>query len=145
LMMGYGLEDGAARNIDEEVIRQPLGVFAAVCPFNFPLMVPFWVWPYAVATGNTFILKPSEQVPLAMARVVELIADAGLPPGVLNLVHGSRDTVEALIDHPLVRGISFVGSTPVARGSTPAPPPTASACRPRGAPRTCWWSCRMPP
>lgn len=115
LMMGYGLEDGAARNIDEEVIRQPLGVFAAVCPFNFPIMVPFWFWPYAVATGNTFILKPSEQVPLAMTRVIELITDAGLPLGVLNLVHGGRAAVEALIDHPLVRGISFVGSTPVAR------------------------------
>jgi malonate-semialdehyde dehydrogenase (acetylating)/methylmalonate-semialdehyde dehydrogenase len=73
LMMGYGLEDGAARNIDEEVIRQPLGVFAAVCPFNFPLMVPFWFWPYAIATGNTFILKPSEQVLMAMTRVFELI------------------------------------------------------------------------
>ena len=115
LMMGYGLEDGAARNIDEEVIRQPLGVFAAVCPFNFPIMVPFWFWPYAVATGNTFILKPSEQVPMTMTRVFELVADAGLPPGVLNLVHGSRATVEALLDHPLLKGISFVGSTPVAK------------------------------
>ncbi|MCL4545864.1 MAG: CoA-acylating methylmalonate-semialdehyde dehydrogenase [Chloroflexi bacterium] len=115
LMMGYGLEDGAARGIDEEVIRQPLGVFAAICPFNFPIMVPFWFWPYAIATGNTFIVKPSEQVPLAMACVFELLEDVGFPPGVLNLVHGSRETVEALIDHPLVRGVSFVGSTPVAK------------------------------
>src|SRR5688572_4411946 len=69
LLMGYGLEDGAARNIDEHVIRQPLGVFAAICPFNFPAMVPFWFWPYAVACGNTYIVKPSEQVPLAMTRV----------------------------------------------------------------------------
>ncbi len=115
LMMGYGLEDGASRNIDEEVIRQPLGVFAAVCPFNFPMMVPFWFWPYAVATGNTFILKPSEQVPLSIARVFELIEDVGFPAGVLNLVHGNRTTVEALIDHPDVRGVSFVGSTPVAK------------------------------
>ncbi|MCL4508597.1 MAG: CoA-acylating methylmalonate-semialdehyde dehydrogenase [Chloroflexi bacterium] len=115
LMMGYGLEDGAARGIDEEVIRQPLGVFAAICPFNFPIMVPFWFWPYAIATGNTFIVKPSEQVPLAMTRVFELLEDVGFPPGVLNLVHGSRETVEALIDHPLVRGVSFVGSTPVAK------------------------------
>ena len=115
LMMGYGLEDGAARGIDEEVVRQPLGVFAAVCPFNFPLMVPFWFWPYAVATGNTFIIKPSEQVPLAMTRVVELLEDVGFPPGVLNLLHGGRAAVEALLDHPLVRGVSFVGSTPVAK------------------------------
>jgi len=120
LMMGYGLEDGAARGIDEEVIKQPLGVFAAICPFNFPIMVPFWFWPYAVATGNTFIVKPSEQVPITMTRVFELLADgpgrsAAFPPGVLNLVHGDRAAVEALIDHPLVRGVSFVGSTPVAK------------------------------
>ncbi|MCL5947408.1 MAG: CoA-acylating methylmalonate-semialdehyde dehydrogenase, partial [Chloroflexi bacterium] len=115
LMMGYGLEDGAARGIDEEVIRQPLGVFAAVCPFNFPIMVPFWFWPYAVATGNTFIVKPSEQVPLSMTRVFELLEDVRFPSGVLNLLHGDREVVEALIDHPLLRGISFVGSTPAAK------------------------------
>ena len=115
LMMGYGLEDGAARAIDEEVVRQPLGVFAAICPFNFPAMVPFWFLPYAVATGNTFIIKPSEQVPLTQQRIAELIAEAGFPPGVINLVHGARTTVDALLDHPAITGISFVGSTPVAR------------------------------
>ncbi len=115
LMMGYGLEDGAARGIDEYMIRVPLGVFAAVCPFNFPLMVPFWFWPYAVACGNTFIVKPSEQVPLAMTRVFELLEEVGFPPGVMNLVHGARETVDALLDDARIQGISFVGSTPVAR------------------------------
>ncbi|HET7767491.1 MAG TPA: CoA-acylating methylmalonate-semialdehyde dehydrogenase [Chloroflexota bacterium] len=115
LMMGYGLEDGAARAIDEWAIRTPLGVFAAICPFNFPAMVPFWFLPYAVACGNTFIVKPSEQVPLALQRVFELIHEAGFPPGVLNLVNGAREAVDGLLDHPLVQGISFVGSSPVAK------------------------------
>ncbi len=115
LMMGYGLENGAGREIDEEAVRRPVGVFACVAPFNFPLMVPFWFMPYAVATGNTFIVKPSEQVPLSQQLVFELIDQIGLPPGVLNLVNGDKRTVDALLDHPLVRGISFVGSTPVAR------------------------------
>ena len=111
LMMGYGLEDGAARGIDEEVVYQPLGVFAAICPFNFPLMIPFWFFPYAVACGNTFIVKPSEQVPLTQNRVFELIDQVGFPPGVLNLVNGAKDVVNALLDHPTIKGISFVGST----------------------------------
>jgi malonate-semialdehyde dehydrogenase (acetylating)/methylmalonate-semialdehyde dehydrogenase len=115
LMMGYGLEDGAARGIDEEVIRQPLGVFAAICPFNFPAMVPFWFLPYAVACGNCFIVKPSEQVPLTQQVIFEMIAEAGFPAGVLNLVNGARSAVEAILDHPGIRGVSFVGSTPVAR------------------------------
>jgi len=115
MMMGYGLEDGAARGIDEEVVRQPLGVFAAVCPFNFPVMVPFWFWPYAVACGDTFVVKPSERVPTCMQLVFELLDQAGFPPGVINLVNGAKETVDALLDHPDVKGISFVGSTPVAR------------------------------
>src|SRR5919204_1947550 len=115
LMMGYGLEDGAARGIDEEVVKQPLGVFAAICPFNFPAMVPFWFWPYAVACGNTFIVKPSEQVPLTQQRIFELVEQAGFPPGVVNLVNGAKDTVDALLTHPDVQGISFVGSSPVAK------------------------------
>ncbi|MDQ3327704.1 MAG: aldehyde dehydrogenase family protein, partial [Chloroflexota bacterium] len=115
LMMGYGLENGAGKDIDEEAVRRPVGVFACVAPFNFPLMVPFWFMPYAIATGNTFIVKPSEQVPLSQQLVFELIDQIGLPPGVLNLVNGDRRTVDALLDHPLIRGISFVGSTPVAR------------------------------
>ena len=114
LMMGYGLEDGAARGIDEEVIYQPLGVFAGITPFNFPFMIAFWFWPYAVATGNTFILKPSEQDPIVQRRVFELIEQAGFPPGVMNLVHGAHDAVNGLLDHPRVRGISFVGATKTA-------------------------------
>ena len=115
LMMGYGLENGAGREIDEDAVRRPIGVFACVAPFNFPLMVPFWFMPYAVATGNTFIIKPSEQVPLSQKLVFELLDEIGLPSGVVNLVNGGRETVDALLDHPLVKGVSFVGSTPVAR------------------------------
>src|SRR5687768_10651366 len=87
LMQGYNLED-VARGIDETMIRQPLGVVAAICPFNFPVMVPFWFLPYAIACGNTFVLKPSERVPISMQRLFELIAETGLPRGVINLVNG---------------------------------------------------------
>ena len=114
LMMGDTLED-VARGIDCESIRQPLGVFAIITPYNFPVMIPMWFWPYAVATGNTVVLKPSEQDPLTHQRVIELAAEAGLPPGVLNVVHGRTEAVEALIDHPDVAGVSFVGSSQVAR------------------------------
>src|SRR3989441_2421951 len=114
LMQGYNLED-VARGIDEMMIRQPLGVVAAITPFNFPIMVPFWFIPYGIACGNTFIMKPSEKVPLAMRRVFELVEELGLPPGVLNLVNGAKPAVDALLDHPAVRAISFVGSTPVAK------------------------------
>lgn len=114
LMQGYNLED-VARGIDEIMIRQPLGVVAAITPFNFPAMIPFWFLPYAIACGNTFILKPSEKVPLTMQRVFELIDKIGLPPGVLNLVNGTKRAVNVLLEHPDVRAISFVGSTPVAR------------------------------
>lgn len=115
LMMGYGLENGAGREIDEDAVRRPLGVFAAIAPFNFPAMVPFWFMPYAIATGNTFIIKPSEQVPLTQNLIFELIDSIGLPKGVVNLVNGSKGTVDALLDHPGIKGISFVGSTPVAK------------------------------
>ena len=115
LMMGYNLEDGAAKNIDETVVRQPLGVFACVSPFNFPGMVPFWFWPYAVATGNTFVIKVSEQTPLTLTRTFEILQDADLPDGVLNLVHGDKEAVDAILDSPLVKGVTFVGSTPVAK------------------------------
>jgi malonate-semialdehyde dehydrogenase (acetylating)/methylmalonate-semialdehyde dehydrogenase len=114
LMMGYGLEDGAARGIDEEVVYQPLGVCAAITPFNFPFMIAFWFWPYAVGCGNTYILKPSEQDPIVQHRVFELIEQAGFPPGVMNLVNGGKDAVNALLDHPKIRAISFVGSTQTA-------------------------------
>jgi len=114
LMLGSNLED-IASGIDEFMIRQPVGVVAVITPFNFPGMIPLWFLPYAVACGNTVILKPSEKTPLTMARVLQLIEEAGFPPGVVNLVHGGKDAVDALLDHPEVRAISFVGSTPVAR------------------------------
>ncbi|HXF05826.1 MAG TPA: CoA-acylating methylmalonate-semialdehyde dehydrogenase [Blastocatellia bacterium] len=114
LMQGYNLED-VASGIDEHMIRQPIGVVAAVTPFNFPVMVPLWFLPYAIACGNTFVLKPSERVPVAITRVFELLERTGLPAGVVNLVHGAKAAVDALLDHPDVRAVSFVGSTPVAR------------------------------
>ena len=114
MMQGYNLED-VARGIDEMMIRQPLGVTAAIVPFNFPGMIAFWFLPYAIATGNTFILKPSERVPLTMRYVYELLEKTGLPKGVVNLVNGGKVAVDTLIDDPRVRAISFVGSTPVAR------------------------------
>jgi len=114
LMQGYNLEDVAA-GIDEMMIRQPLGVVAAITPFNFPAMIPFWFLPYAIACGNTFILKPSEKVPLTSQRAFELIEELGLPPGVVNLLHGGKAVVDALLEHPQVQAISFVGSTPVAK------------------------------
>jgi malonate-semialdehyde dehydrogenase (acetylating) / methylmalonate-semialdehyde dehydrogenase len=114
LMMGYGLEN-IASNIDCQMIRQPVGVCAAIAPFNFPLMVPLWFLPFAVATGNTFVLKPSEQVPLSQRRVFQLLEQCDVPPGVINLVNGGREVVEAICDHPDIEAVSFVGSTPVAR------------------------------
>jgi malonate-semialdehyde dehydrogenase (acetylating)/methylmalonate-semialdehyde dehydrogenase len=114
MMQGYNLED-VARGIDEFMIRQPLGVVAAITPFNFPGMIPFWFLPYAIACGNTLILKPSERVPLTMKLAFELLEKCGLPNGVVNLVNGGKVAVDTLIDHPDVRAISFVGSTPIAR------------------------------
>jgi malonate-semialdehyde dehydrogenase (acetylating)/methylmalonate-semialdehyde dehydrogenase len=114
LLMGESLEN-LARGIDCETVRQPLGVCAGITPFNFPAMVPLWMYPVALACGNTFVLKPSEKVPLTAIRIVELLRQAGLPKGVLNLVHGGRDCVDALLTHPKIKAISFVGSTPVAR------------------------------
>jgi malonate-semialdehyde dehydrogenase (acetylating) / methylmalonate-semialdehyde dehydrogenase len=114
LMQGYNLEDIAA-GIDEIMIRQPLGVVAAITPFNFPAMVPLWFLPYAIACGDTFILKPSERVPLSPDLVFQLLEQAGLPPGVATLVHGAKPAVDGLLDHPEVKAISFVGSTPVAK------------------------------
>jgi malonate-semialdehyde dehydrogenase (acetylating)/methylmalonate-semialdehyde dehydrogenase len=113
LLMGMAIED-VATGIDCESVRQPLGVFACIAPFNFPAMVPLWFYPFAVACGNTFVCKPSEQVPLSQRFLFKLIEQAGFPPGVLNLVNGGKDAVNALLEHPLVRGVSFVGSSPVA-------------------------------
>ncbi|HYY32861.1 MAG TPA: CoA-acylating methylmalonate-semialdehyde dehydrogenase [Gaiellaceae bacterium] len=114
LMQGANLED-VSRGIDSDMIRQPIGVFAAITPFNFPFMVPMWFLPFAIACGNAIIVKPSEQDPLAMELTFELIDRIGLPAGVANLVNGSKDSVNAILEHPGIDGVSFVGSTPVAR------------------------------
>jgi len=114
MMLGSSLED-IASGIDETMIRQPLGVVGVITPFNFPAMIPLWFLPYAVACGNTVVLKPSEKTPMTMGRILELMQAAGFPSGVINLVHGGKEAVNAIIDHPAVRAISFVGSTPVAR------------------------------
>lgn len=114
LMQGTNSED-IARGIDEIMIRQPLGVCAVICPFNFPGMIPFWFLPYAIACGNTYIVKPSEKVPLTMQKIFQLMEKTGLPKGVVNLVNGAKEAVDAILDHPQIRAISFVGSTPVAK------------------------------
>jgi malonate-semialdehyde dehydrogenase (acetylating)/methylmalonate-semialdehyde dehydrogenase len=114
LLMGESAEN-VARGIDCDSIRQPLGVVAGITPFNFPAMVPLWMWPIAIACGNTFVLKPSEKVPLTSILIARLAQQAGLPAGVLNVVHGGREAVDAILTHPLVKAVSFVGSTPVAR------------------------------
>ncbi len=114
LVQGWNNED-IASGIDEHMLRQPLGVVAAITPFNFPGMIPLWFLPYAVATGNCFILKPSEKVPMTTQKLFALIEEAGFPPGVVQLVNGGADTVNAILDHPDIRAISFVGSTAVAK------------------------------
>src|SRR3954463_2111399 len=113
-MQGRIIED-VARNVDAETVRQPVGVCAAIVPFNFPAMVPFWFLPFAIACGNTFVLKPSEQVPLTQQIAFEELDALGLPPGVVNLVNGGREVVEGILAHPGIDAVSFVGSAPVAR------------------------------
>ncbi len=114
LLMGQCLENIVA-NVDCETQRHPLGVCVGITPFNFPAMVPLWMFPLAVVCGNTFILKPSEKVPLSAMRLIDLLCEAGLPPGVISVLHGGKDCVDALLTHPLVKAVSFVGSTPVAQ------------------------------
>ena len=114
-LMQSEFSENVASGIDEFMIRQAVGVCACISPFNFPGMIPFWFLPYAIACGNSFILKPSEKVPLTMMKVFELIDQLDLPKGLVNLVHGGKESVDQLLEHPDVRAISFVGSTPVAR------------------------------
>ncbi len=114
LLQGVNNED-IARGIDEHMFRQPLGVVAASTPFNFPGMIPLWFLPYALATGNCFILKPSEKVPMTSQLLFTLLEQSGFPAGVVQLINGGKETVDALLDHPTVKAISFVGSTPVAK------------------------------
>src|SRR5258707_11269350 len=114
LLMGETVE-GIARGIDSHTVRVPVGVVAGITPFNFPAMIPLWMFPLAIAAGNTFVLKPSDRTPMTAVRLPELLLPAGLPAGVLNLVHGGREAVDALLDHPGVQAVSFVGSEPGAR------------------------------
>jgi malonate-semialdehyde dehydrogenase (acetylating)/methylmalonate-semialdehyde dehydrogenase len=114
-LMQSEFSEDIARGIDEFMIRQPVGVVSIIAPFNFPGMIPFWFLPYAVATGNSVVIKPSDRCPMTMQMIAPLFEEAGFPPGVFNLVNGGPDTVNALLDHPDVKAISFVGSTPVAR------------------------------
>jgi malonate-semialdehyde dehydrogenase (acetylating)/methylmalonate-semialdehyde dehydrogenase len=114
LLQGYNNED-ISSGVDEHLFRQPLGVVAAITPFNFPAMIPLWFLPYAIACGNCFLLKPSEQTPMTSVRLFELLERTGLPRGVAQLIHGGRETVEALLDHPIIQAVSFVGSTATAR------------------------------
>jgi len=114
LMMGQNLED-IATGIDEILIRQPLGVFGIIAPYNFPFMVPLWFAPFAIATGNCVVVKPSPNAPISQTRIAELVEEAGVPEGVWNIVHGDREAASAMLDHPEVKGVCFVGSTPVAR------------------------------
>lgn len=114
LIQGEFSED-IAKGIDEYMIRQPLGVCACIAPFNFPGMITFWFLPYALACGNSYIIKPSEKVPLTMTKIVRIMEQLDLPNGVLNLVQGARETVDAILEHPVIKGISFVGSSNVAR------------------------------
>lgn len=113
LMMGKQLPD-IASNLESGMYRYPIGVIGGITPFNFPMMVPCWMFPLAIACGNTFVLKPSERTPLLAQRLAELFAEAGLPDGVLNIVHGSRDVVNGILEHPGIAAVSFVGSQPVA-------------------------------
>jgi malonate-semialdehyde dehydrogenase (acetylating)/methylmalonate-semialdehyde dehydrogenase len=113
-MMGYNLEDVAA-GIDEQMIREPLGVFCTLPAFNFPFMIPLWFMPYAVAAGNTFIIKPSPRDPISQNKICELVDRAGFPPGVVNVVHGGAEVASALLDHPGIEGVTFVGSTRVGK------------------------------
>lgn len=114
LLQGYFSED-IASGIDEFMIRQPVGVASVIAPFNFPGMIPFWFMPYALACGNTYIVKPSERVPMTMQKIFKLLEQVDLPKGVVNLVNGAKDTVDAILDHPYIKAISMVGSTPVAK------------------------------
>jgi malonate-semialdehyde dehydrogenase (acetylating)/methylmalonate-semialdehyde dehydrogenase len=114
LIMGQTLPD-IARHVDCETVRHPVGVCVGITPFNFPAMVPLWMFPVAITCGNTFVLKPSEKVPLSAVRLGELLMESGLPDGVFNIVHGDSACVDALLEHPLVQAVSFVGSTAVAR------------------------------
>jgi acyl-CoA reductase-like NAD-dependent aldehyde dehydrogenase len=133
-----------APGIDEMMIRQPVGVCATIAPFNFPGMIPFWYLPYALAAGNTYIIKPSEKVPMTMQLIFKLIEQVGFPKGVVNMVNGAKEAVDAILDHPAIRAITFVGSSNVAKYIYSPRRPMASACRPRAGRRIRSSFCLMP-
>jgi malonate-semialdehyde dehydrogenase (acetylating) / methylmalonate-semialdehyde dehydrogenase len=122
--------------VDTYTLRQPLGVVAGITPFNFPAMVPMWMYPVAIACGNTFVLKPSEKDPSVSMLAAELLAEAGLPDGVFNVVHGDKVAVDSILEHPDIAAVSFVGSTPIARYIYETGTATASGCRHSVVPRT---------
>ncbi|RTE55190.1 CoA-acylating methylmalonate-semialdehyde dehydrogenase [Arenibacter aquaticus] len=115
MLMGGDVIEDIASGIDEMMIRQPVGVAACITPFNFPSMIVFWFLPYAIATGNAFVVKPSEKVPMTMMKIFEFLDQLDMPKGLVSLVHGGKDTVDAILEHPEIKAVSFVGSTPVAR------------------------------
>ena len=140
-----GFSENVSTGVDSYSIRQPVGVVAGITPFNFPAMVPMWMFPLAIACGNAFVLKPSEKDPSASLLLASLWAEAGLPDGVFNVVQGDKVAVDAILGHPDIKAVSFVGSTPIARyvyenGTAKQ----ASACRPSAVPRTTWWCCPTP-
>ena len=140
-----GFSENVSTGVDAYSIRQPVGVVAGITPFNFPAMVPMWMFPIALACGNTFVLKPSEKDPSASLLLAELLAEAGLPDGAFNVVHGAKEAVDSLLTHPDVRAVSFVGSTPIARYVyETGDGATASAFRRWAGPRTTWSCCRTP-
>ena len=143
LLKGEFCED-VSTGVDASSIRQPLGVVAGITPFNFPVMVPMWMYPVAIACGNTFVLKPSERDPSPSVLIADLWREAGLPDGVFTVVHGDAEAVDALLDHPTVAAVSFVGSTPIARHVFERATPRASGSRPSAAPRTTPWCCPTP-
>ena len=130
MMKGEFVED-IATGIDELMIRQPVGVCATIAPFNFPGMIPFWYLPYAIAAGNTYIIKPSEKVPMTMQFIMKLIEQVGFPKGVVNLVNGAKETVDGILEHPSIRAVTFVGSTNVAKYIYATAAAHGNACRRR--------------
>ena len=138
------LTENASTKVDVSSIRQPLGVVGIISPFNFPAMVPMWFFPVAIAAGNCVVLKPSEKDPSTANWLGALWKEAGLPDGVFNVLHGDKVAVDALLEDPRVKAISFVGSTPIAGMSTRPAPVTASGCRPWAGRRTTWWCCPTP-
>ncbi len=136
--------DSVGTGVDSFSLRQPLGVVAGITPFNFPAMVPMWMFPVALACGNCFILKPSERDPSASLKIAEWLSEAGLPKGVFNVVQGDKEAVDALLKHPDIQAISFVGSTPIARYVYETATASGKRAQALGGAKTIWSSCLTP-